>query len=84
MSIPYYLPSNDSAKSLSQHSFRSDRRFNEYAGAIYIETGEDQKHITLPYSDEGQGSTMRDWEDLFNSFYATKRGVQGKKGLGMY
>lgn len=40
--------------------------------------------IEVQYSDNGTGLSEQGTKDLFNPFYTTMRGFQGKIGLGMY
>lgn len=40
--------------------------------------------IEVQYSDSGTGLSEQGTKDLFNPFYTTMRGFQGKIGLGMY
>ncbi len=40
--------------------------------------------IELVYRDNGSGLTDKGQQELFNPFYTTMRGYQGKIGLGMY
>ncbi len=41
-------------------------------------------NIELLYQDNGRGLSAKGVEELFNPFYTTMRGSQGKVGLGMY
>jgi PAS domain S-box-containing protein len=40
--------------------------------------------LNIEYSDTGVGLSEKGKEDLFNPFYTTQRGQEGKTGLGMY
>ena len=40
--------------------------------------------ITFIYKDNGKGLSDKGLQELFNPFYTTMRGYQGKVGLGMY
>ena len=40
--------------------------------------------VELLYQDNGKGLTDKGKLELFNPFYTTMRGYQGKVGLGMY
>jgi PAS domain S-box-containing protein len=40
--------------------------------------------LNITYSDTGVGLSEQGKEDLFNPFYTTQRGQEGKMGLGMY
>jgi PAS domain S-box-containing protein len=42
------------------------------------------KQLEIRYSDNGTGLSEQGTNDLFNPFYTTMRGFQGKIGLGMY
>ena len=52
----------------------------------YIEIKADlyEGQITLEYRDNGTGLSQKSQKELFNPFYTTMRGLNGKVGLGMY
>lgn len=53
-------------------------------GKISIKASEKAGMVCLNYEDNGKGLSQQGLEDLFNPFYTTKRGKQGRIGLGMY
>lgn len=61
------------------HGFSSNTENN-----ISIDASEEKGHINLLYQDNGAGLSSKGEEGLFNPFYTTMRGSQGKIGLGMY
>lgn len=50
--------------------------------SIYISLMED--NIEIVYQDNGAGVQIKNTEELFNAFYTTKRGLNGRIGLGLY
>lgn len=61
------------------HSFENIEK-----GEIKITATQDENHITIEYSDNGDGIDESKKNDLFNAFYTTKRGTHGRTGLGLY
>jgi PAS domain S-box-containing protein len=51
---------------------------------INIEIWKSENALNIAFSDSGVGLSDKGKEDLFNPFYTTMRGKQGKTGLGMY
>jgi len=51
---------------------------------IEIKADLNEGKITLEYRDNGTGLSQKSQKELFNPFYTTMRGINGKVGLGMY
>ena len=61
------------------HGFSKDTNHS-----IYISAGIQDNTVFIEYQDNGTGLSNRGQKELFNPFYTTMRGSQGKIGLGMY
>jgi len=62
-----------------------DHAFDEQSEkVIEITASLNESTIELLYQDNGKGLTDKGKLELFNPFYTTMRGYQGKVGLGMY
>ncbi len=72
--VVYQLASNSLA-----HGFSHNDHHN-----IYIYAQKNEHTIEIEYRDNGSGLSLKGEEELFNPFYTTMRGSQGKIGLGMY
>ncbi|MDB9312927.1 AAA family ATPase [Spirulina sp. CS-785/01] len=60
------------------HAFKS-----EESGCMRFDFQIEENHITLKYSDNGQGIEAQHLKHIFEPFYTTKRG-QGGTGLGLH
>jgi len=61
------------------HGFSKDTNHS-----IYISAGIQDNTVFIEYQDNGTGLSNTGQKELFNPFYTTMRGSQGKIGLGMY
>lgn len=61
------------------HGFKGNEK-----NSINIHAFENKGFIHIKYQDNGSGLSHKGKEGLFNPFYTTMRGSQGKIGLGMY
>jgi PAS domain S-box-containing protein len=61
------------------HGFTNNEVHN-----ICIYASNNQGRIVIAYQDNGSGLSPEGKDELFNPFYTTMRGSQGKIGLGMY
>lgn len=52
--------------------------------SIEIKASEKEGMLEIQYRDNGKGLSDQGQSELFNPFYTTMRGFQGKIGLGMY
>ena len=61
------------------HGFSKDTKHS-----IYITADIQDNTVNIEYQDNGTGLSHTGQKELFNPFYTTMRGTQGKIGLGMY
>lgn len=51
---------------------------------ISIKVDQKDDNLEILYQDNGSGANLENTEELFNAFYTTKRGQNGRIGLGLY